>query len=53
MTVQEIKRLTPHEFAERYPFLQHRKWDPDKREYYKVYWEPVDEPPQDGIMGDA
>lgn len=48
MTVQEIKKLTPHEFAERYPFLHWRKWDPDKREYYKAYWEPEDDAVKSG-----
>ena len=48
MTVQEIKRLTLHEFAERYPFLQHRGWDTDKMEYYKDYWGPEDEAVKSG-----
>ena len=42
MKIDEIKKLTPHEFAERYPFLHQGKWDPVKREYYKAYWEPND-----------
>ncbi len=36
MKISEIKKLTLHEFAERYPFLQYRGWDTDKMEYYKV-----------------
>ena len=50
MTVQEIKGLTPHEFAERYPFLQHRGWDTDKMEYYKDYWGPEDEAVKSGYQ---
>ena len=48
MKISEIKKLTPHEFAERYPFLQHRGWDTDKMEYYKDYWEPEDEAVKSG-----
>lgn len=44
MTIQEIKKtLSPHEFAERYPFLHVRKWDPVKQEYFKDYWTSEDD----------
>lgn len=42
MTINEIKKLTPHEFAERYPFLQLRKWDPETRTYSLGFWSEKD-----------
>ena len=48
MKISEIKKLTPHEFAERYPFLQYRGWDTDKMEYYKDYWGPEDDAVKSG-----
>lgn len=48
MKISEIKKLTPHEFAERYPFLQRREWDFDKREYHKDYWKPEDDAVKSG-----
>lgn len=48
MTISEIRQLSDKEFAERYPFLQYRKWDPAKREYYKAYWSNDDEAVKDG-----
>lgn len=38
MTLDEIKKLSPHELAERYPFVQCRTWDRDKNEYRLGYW---------------
>lgn len=48
MKINEIKKLTPFEFAERYPFLQFRRWDRDERKYYKDYWTAEDESVKDG-----
>lgn len=48
MTVNEIKKLSPKEFAERYPFLQHRRWDSEERKYYKDYWKAEDDIVKDG-----
>ena len=43
MTLNEIKKLSPNEFAERYPFVQRRAWDKEKMEYYLDYWTEEDE----------
>lgn len=48
MTVSEIKKLTPQEFAERYPFLQHRGWNGEKNEYFKDYWTKDDDAVKSG-----
>lgn len=50
MTLKEIKRLSPAEFAERYPFLQFRRWDFDERKYYKDYWKPEDDAVKSGYQ---
>ena len=50
MTINEIKKLTPHEFAERYPFLQHRDWDFEKKQYIKDYWKPEDDAVKSGYQ---
>lgn len=42
MTINEIKKLTSHEFAERYPFLQLRRWDPETRAYNLGFWSEED-----------
>lgn len=48
MILDEIKKLTPHEFAERYPFVQRRAWDIEKMEYYLDYWTEEDEAVKSG-----
>ena len=42
MKIQDIKKLTPHEFAERYPFLQLRRWDPETGTYSLGFWSEED-----------
>ena len=42
MTINEIKKLTPHEFAERYSFLQLRRWDPKTGTYSLGFWSEED-----------
>ena len=42
MKIQDIKKLTPHEFAERYPFLQLRRWDPETGTYSLGFWSEKD-----------
>lgn len=42
MTLKEIKNLTEKEFAERYPFLQCRSWEPETRTYSLGFWSEED-----------
>lgn len=50
MKIEDIKKLTPHEFAERYPFLQLRKWNTEKEAYYKAYWKADDDAVKSGYQ---